>query len=251
VPSQPSRRQAISLLAAALLLATSAAMLWAARPARAANVTITTGGDYPLSCESASYAYSPIDIDVQPGDSVTFSNPGSAGNSHPCQPADHPTRCAPETNRGKTVGDCPFSNFALDTGATHNQTFPAEGTFQLQCLAHPYMVMTVTVGDGDPDEPEPEPTETDEPEPTVDNTDTETREPTSTSSPTAGDRTTQTTAPTDDVTGPSEASPQPVAQFDVVELDAESPSRAPLLVMATALLGFAIAGLLWVRDYQV
>jgi len=227
-------------------------LMWSASPAVAANkdVTITTTGTV-LQCDAASYAYSPANVTVNPGDTVTFTNPSSHGNA--CSPAEHPTRCAPETNFGKTKGECPFSNFRLDVGATHRQPFPDEGTFQLQCLVHPYMLMTVVVGDGepnaeptepDPTQPEPEPTQPG-PEPTA--TATATADPTATATPTA--LASATEEPTDDATTtlPTEAATDPAAQDDV-EAGGGSSARGPLLIVGTALLGFNIAMFLGARN---
>ena len=236
-----------------LLLATGGLLFVAPSPAGAANtnVTIVTGGNYPISCDAASYAYSPIEVAVAPGDTVTFSNPATASNAHPCSPADHPTRCAPETNFGKTKGDCPFSNFGLETGASHTQPFPTEGTFQLQCLAHPYMLMTVVVGDGEPGgPPEPEPTattpgpnpaETTAPPATATPTATASPEPTPTDSGRATEAPTGPSAePSEDEPAPTEAATDPTA-LDDVDVGTTTTARGPLLILATALLGANVA----------
>lgn len=251
----PSSRARPQLLLPILLIAAASLLVWQARPALSSNVEITARGGI-LSCEAGSFAYTPVQVNVAPGSSVTFNNPSSHEGTG-CTPEDHPTSCRPETRRGKTAGDCPFQSFELSPGGSHNQQFPAEGTYQLICIRHPYMEMTVRVGDGVPDdpdptetdEPDPDPTEPDEPDPNP----TELDEPSPTDSPsaTASPSSEPTTAPTAGDTTTPEPAPSvtadPIAQPEVV-IGGGDGSRGPLLIVATTLLGFAVGGLLWTRE---
>lgn len=98
------------------------------------------------------FAYEPADVTIQPGDSITWTNPRlhTTGSAE-----DHPTNC----RQGNSTGTCPWASEPMPPGGSFTVTFPAEGSFNYFCAVHPYMEGRITVGDGDPSEPEP----TDEP----------------------------------------------------------------------------------------
>lgn len=149
--------------------------------------TVNNGGDQP-------YAYEPQTISIAPGDTVTWVNPPGT----PLSPSqDHPTVCL----QGESDGECPWSSFELPPGESHTVEFPAEGTFNYQCLVHPYMSGTVVVGDGVPNTPEPTSSETASSEPTEEPSQEPTDEPT--------EDTTNAPSPTPGSTTASGQSPSP------------------------------------------
>jgi plastocyanin len=105
----------------------------------------------------STWYYTPEEVRVSPGGSVTWHNPVRHGLTAAAD--DHPTACVRETRRGRTNGECPWRSFDLPPGSSHTVSFPEEGTFQYVCALHSWMVGTVVVGSGVPpaDEPEPEP----------------------------------------------------------------------------------------------
>jgi plastocyanin len=119
-----------------LLLGLGLILALAAMPAWAANSDVSV----------ASYEFTPASVQIQPGDSVTW------------------TFAGPDLNHSVTSDPGQSESFESDPGDptplhppndTFSHTFNAAGRFTYFCRVHPYMKGTVVVGDPGGGEPPP------------------------------------------------------------------------------------------------
>jgi plastocyanin len=141
--------------------------------------------------------FTPPDVDVETGDTVTWDFAGSTTVHNVAAANDVPA----DPNWGKSdQGDTQFFASAFVMTGTAEYTFTQEGVYQFVCQAHPQMVGTVTVT-GPPVTPTPTPPAT----PTMTPTATPTPAATPTPTPTPDDHTSTPppTANASDTTAPT------------------------------------------------
>ncbi|GAA1734438.1 multicopper oxidase domain-containing protein [Luedemannella helvata] len=116
----PLVRRVLVIGAIALIMTALGAIVFAPKPAFAANHTINITG----------FAFSPDLLTVAPGDTVTFVNQETDGTIHSIR------------------GD--FTSPDLPPGASFTVTISAAGTFSYYCGLHPYMTGTIVATSNPP-----------------------------------------------------------------------------------------------------
>jgi plastocyanin len=132
----------------AAVLAAVLAPISTLTPAFAAEVAadITTG-----SSSKTTDAYSPNPLEINVGDTVTWTNRDSTAHTVTSGTGVN------DPNKGQAFDSSPNFNPIMAPQATFSHTFNEAGEFPYYCGLHPNMVGTVIVASGGGPEPEPEP----------------------------------------------------------------------------------------------
>jgi plastocyanin len=100
-----------------------------------ASITITKGASAGQACVTLNNCFSPNNVQVAPGDTVTWTNGDSAS---------HTVTSITSDNQTGTV----FDSGLIKAGTTFQNDFNASGTFNYFCTVHPWMTGVVTVSTG-------------------------------------------------------------------------------------------------------
>jgi plastocyanin len=115
------RRWATSLIAAVVILGVGAGTT---AGQATGGVNITDGQDI------SAYGFDPVSLQVNAGDSVTWTNTGSQAHT-------------------VTASDGSFDSGLIQPGDMFNLTFSTPGTYTYACTPHPWMKATIVVASGD------------------------------------------------------------------------------------------------------
>src|SRR5882762_7940141 len=96
-------------------------------------VTMTKGSSADQTCVTANNCYDPAQVNVAPGDTVTWTNADTASHTV--------TSGKPSDNQTGTV----FDSSLVKAGATFAFKFTDAGTFDYYCQVHPWMTGQVIV----------------------------------------------------------------------------------------------------------
>ena len=99
-----------------------------------ASVTMTKGSSAGQACVTANNCFDPAQVNVAPGDHVTWTNADTASHTV--------TSGKPSDNQTGTV----FDSSLVKAGATFAFKFTDAGTFDYYCQVHPWMTGQVIVG---------------------------------------------------------------------------------------------------------
>jgi len=99
-----------------------------------ASVTMTKGSSAAQTCVTANNCFDPAQVNVAPGDTVTWTNADTASHTV--------TSGKPSDNQTGTV----FDSSLVKAGATFAFKFTDAGTFDYYCQVHPWMTGQVIVG---------------------------------------------------------------------------------------------------------
>ncbi len=98
-----------------------------------ASVTMTKGSSAGQACVTANNCFDPANVQVAPGDTVTWTNADTASHTA--------TSGKPSDNTTGTV----FDSSLVKAGGTFAHKFTDAGTFNYFCQVHPWMTGVVTV----------------------------------------------------------------------------------------------------------
>jgi len=98
------------------------------------SVTMTKGASGGQACVTANNCFDPSNVQVAPGDTVTWTNSDTASHTV--------TSGNPNDNTTGTV----FDSGLVKAGGTFSFKFTDAGTFNYFCQVHPWMTGMVTVG---------------------------------------------------------------------------------------------------------
>ena len=100
------------------------------------TVTMTKGASSGQACVTAVNCFDPANVQVAPGDTVTWTNADTAS---------HTVTSGKSTDN---VTGTVFDSGLVKAGATFSFQFPNSGTFNYFCQVHPWMTGMVTVAAG-------------------------------------------------------------------------------------------------------